>query len=165
MKYRRLSEDELKEMESEFIKFLASNGIPGDEWQAVISNDPDRMNELLDQFSDMVLDRALSNIKFIEHLSDKNIKSFYCLPDRIIMIGIDINEKDDMVFTDPASLKKLVDRSSESLPLKIFKSEKKYDGNREEEIYEMLKKGCQIISKERFEALLSLHNDLKAQKN
>lgn len=165
MKYRRLNEEELAEMEPEFIKFLASNGIPGDEWEKIKTTQADRMNELVDQFSDMVMERALMNIEFLEHLSPKNLKAFYCLKDKIVMIGIDIDENDTMDFTKPETLKALVEKETASLPLKIFKTEKQYEGIREEEIYAMLKNGCGIITKERFESLHALHTDLKAQKN
>ena len=164
MKYRRLSTEELKELEPEFIKFLAANGIPGDDWEKIKLTDTARMDELVDQFSDMVMERALSNIKFIEHLTPKNLKVFYCLEKKIVMVGIDIDGDDDMDFTKPESLKKLTQLNAGN-PLKIYKTEKEYDGNREEEVYKMLSQGCQIITKERFEAIDGLHVDLKVQQN
>ena len=48
MKYRRLTIDELKELEQEFIQFLINNGIEGNDWEKIkpISSSKDQIIEL-----------------------------------------------------------------------------------------------------------------------
>ena len=62
MKYRRLTIDELKELEQEFVRFLASNTVTSEDWQAVKTTNPERADQLIDIFSDIVFDKVIDKI-------------------------------------------------------------------------------------------------------
>jgi len=51
MKYRRLRREELEELEPQFIRFLAAQSIPAQDWSKLKVTDEKRANVLIDQFS------------------------------------------------------------------------------------------------------------------
>ena len=57
MKYRLLDKEELVEMEAEFIRFLATRSIPGPDWEKMKTAQPQRVNDLLEEFSDLVFEK------------------------------------------------------------------------------------------------------------
>ena len=63
MKYRCLTDEELKELEQEFKHFLISNNVYTEEWEKLNKKKDKRVQELVELFSDVVLDKALKNIK------------------------------------------------------------------------------------------------------
>ncbi len=62
MTYRRLKNDELAELETAFIRYLALNGIPADDWVKIKKEEPGRMEELIDTFSDVVIHETLTKL-------------------------------------------------------------------------------------------------------
>lgn len=165
MKYRKLSVEELESLEKEFIQFLASNTVTCPDWEKIKSEKPDRAEELIEMFSDIVMEKALSNIKYLEHISPLSIKSFWFQKDKVSLIGIDVDPSENVDFTTPEGLKRLTETSNSSKPLKIYSTDKSYDKNREEELFEMLNKGCSIIKSEQFKAMHDMYQSTQTQKN
>ena len=60
MKYRRLSKEQLEELHLEFINFLATQSITGEEWTALKKNKPEVAEEELDVFSDLIWEGVLT---------------------------------------------------------------------------------------------------------
>lgn len=56
-KYRILTNQELKELEKEFVQFLISNGIEGEAWSLLNEKDPDRALDLMIVFSDLIFSK------------------------------------------------------------------------------------------------------------
>jgi len=65
MKYRRLTQKELEEVEQEFIQYLAGEGIPSEEWAQMLILQQG-IDDHLDAFSELFFDRATSAIEFLE---------------------------------------------------------------------------------------------------
>lgn len=65
IKYRRLSSDELKELEPEFITFLASKSITASEWKHLKKNESDQVDNLIDQFSTLILEKVYKDTRFL----------------------------------------------------------------------------------------------------
>ncbi len=58
-KYRSLSQEELKPLEEDFIKFLAANTVAAEDWDKIKKDDPKKAEGLVEIFSDIVWDKAL----------------------------------------------------------------------------------------------------------
>ena len=145
MKYRCLSDDELKELEEEFKHFLIANGVHAEEWEELNKKNDKRVQELVEIFSDIVMGKALSNIKYLEHITEKDIKVFYCKDNEMVLIGITTNNS-ELDFRKNA----LYEYGDE---LDIFKTSKVYTKTREEEVFQLLESGCSIIDEDRFKKL------------
>ena len=126
MRYRRLTNEELAELEKEFVNFLVVNTVTADDWEKLKLNDPMKAEGYIEDFSDLVLDKVLSNITHLEHRSEKDLMVFKCTDDKLHMIGLTV--ADDLVvdLNNEASIASLLLNSGElEGRVKIFKSEKK----------------------------------------
>lgn len=72
LKYRILTTEELKELENEFIQFLVVHGLLGDEWEKLNKENPNEAIELVEIFSDTVLEKVYDSISYLE-FRDTNV--------------------------------------------------------------------------------------------
>ena len=72
MRYRRLTSEELESVEVEFTKFLASQGLDAAEWQKVKSDNPHKVEYLLDEFSTFFWDNTTSRITYLEKVTKED---------------------------------------------------------------------------------------------
>ncbi|MDX1650845.1 MAG: DUF6495 family protein [Brumimicrobium sp.] len=137
-KYGQLTREELTALEKEFVEFLVINGVSADQWKQLKQNSPDKAEGVIEQFSDVVWEGVLRKIRFLEFRSKNEIKTFQCLQDKIVLMGLKINktEVDLSSEIDYEALRK-------NPPLtNVYSLEKKYEKNRETEIFEMIENGC-----------------------
>ncbi len=148
MKYRRLHNEELKELEKDFVKFLAANHITADDWVKLKKNDPDKVEELIGMYSDIVYDKALTKLEYLEFKTPHDIKTFHCQADKMVLIGIAVSPNAGVDFTKDLSsqdMMKILKESSQEI--QIYTAEKDYNDNREKELFQMMESGC-LISKD-----------------
>lgn len=153
MKYKRLSTEELAALENDFIHFLASAQITGPDWQKMKTNEIDKAEELIDVFSDVVYDKVLRKIKYLEYRDTKTLNIFYCAQDKIMLAGIRVKEHAslDLTASDMSSRWNENDLSH----VHVVKSEKQYVKEREVEVFELLQSGCLITDEKLFNLLMS----------
>ena len=148
MKYRRLTKEELVELEKEFTRFLASQAIPASEWEVLKSQKPNQANELMDIFSDMVFEQILQKVEYLEMKSPKDIKTIHCHENKMVMIGMLVEGNTSLNLTQNLSPEQMMQQLQLSgAKLKLFSAEKKYDKERNVEIFEWMEKGA-LISKD-----------------
>lgn len=145
MKYRLLTNEELKELEEDFKHFLITNHVYNEEWIQLNKSNDKKVMELVELFSDIVFEKALSKINFLETINSRGISVFFCNKNEILMIGISsANETIDFTKHTFEDFKN---------DLTIFKTAKSYSKKREEEIFDLLNSGCSIINEERFKKI------------
>jgi hypothetical protein len=149
LKYRRLTLEELNEMEKEFVNFLVINSITAQDWERLKAEglaDP-----IIEQFSDVVFETIMRKVEFMECYEKKSIKSFQCLPDKLVMVCLTSTEDNSVDFSDPSYMQKAFQEPPGSL--KIFTTEKLYSKQRELELFEMTEAGCTISDGKLFKSL------------
>ncbi len=149
-KYRELTSEELKELEKEFVDYLIVNGITADDWVQIKTEDPEKAEDIITLFSDVVLEGVLRKVSFLEFRSKSNIKTFQCLDQKMILMGLTADDS-EVDFADPAFFKDI-----DHIPknkLKVYTSEKKYSAVREEELFQMIQSGCVISDGHSFKAI------------
>ncbi|BDS15521.1 DUF6495 family protein [Aureispira anguillae] len=157
MRFRRLTTEELESLEEDFIQFLASNQITADEWVALKEKNAERVHELIELFSDIVLEKVFSNIECLQHRTKDTIRVFYCQADKITMTGLQITDpsKD---LTNPEHLAILANPETLTGSVKVFQMDKAYEKERPDEVFSMMyKDGCQTASKSMFDALVKMY--------
>ena len=160
MKYRRLNNDELKELEPEFVKFLAANTVTADDWVKLKENNPTRVEGLIELFSDIVFENILKKVDYLEYRETNDLKTFHCLEDKIIMMGLFVEGKSDLDFTKSLTPEQMMEKfKTSNADLKLYSAEKKYKNGRDPEIFKMMENGC-LISKDG--ALFKLLSSLKS---
>jgi len=145
-RYRRLDLDELKELEPEFINFLAVNGIEASEWDQIKAEDSARMNEFIDMFSDMVFEKILGEIEYLNFQVDGKFYYFKCEDDILRLIVIEMESED----SEYAS---------------IYSAEKEYKKERKAELFDMLQMGCEISDGVQYQQAQESLNDGPTRKS
>ncbi len=154
-KYRELSIEELESMEKEFIDFLALNGIPGDDWIKLKKDDPQRADSLCTTFSDVVFTKILTKCKYIEQYTERHMVSVFCDKNKMYLLGLEAPESFNIDFTDPAYITKM--QTDPPKNLHIIKSEKKYNQEREVELWKMISDGFIISDQKLYMNLFSMN--------
>lgn len=148
MKYRRLTSQELETLEKEFVQFLASNHITASDWVKLKNTNLEKVEQLIGIFSDIVLEQTLKKLKYLEFISAKDIKTFYCGIETIHLLGLRMKETASYNFLELALPNELLDLlEKSSAELEVYSAKKSYKNSREEELFQMLEQGC-LISKE-----------------
>lgn len=156
MKYRRLTLDELQELETEFVRFLAANTVTSDEWTSLKTTAPDKAERLIELFSDVVFDKIIDKIEYLEHRTKSDLKLFKCGEARIELIGIKVIGADRIDFTQQQTAEEMLGkfRVAPNGSVKMFTAEKGYkNGDRPQELFKMMQDGCLIAQGELFESL------------
>jgi hypothetical protein len=139
-KYRHLTNDELSALQKEFVEFLVVNGITADKWIAIKEHKKEVAEEIIEQFSDVVWEGILRKAKFLELRNPKELLTFQCLPDKLVLMGMKVKDADIDITTE-TGFKKL---KKDELKTTFYTSNKKYFKKREEELFEMIQNGCEI---------------------
>ena len=148
-KYRRLTLEELQNLEKEFVDFLVVNGIVAGDWVKMKAVEPEKAEKIVELFSDLVMESVLRKIEFLELRTKKLLLTFQCLEEKIVLVGVEGEAPAD--FTNPDYIQNAL---KDSLPdLQIFSTEKKYTKSREEELFEMLENGHAVADGKLFKAL------------
>ena len=151
-KYRLLTDAELKSLESEFVDYLVVNGITADEWQRLKIDENEKAQQITDLFSDVVMEGALRKINFLDLYTSETLQGIQCLEDRMLMVAVKSEDKDfDLLNKTQFTLEDI-----QSGKVTVYKGQKKYEGSREEAIFEMTQKGYEVSEGELFKELALL---------
>ena len=144
MKYRRLAPSQLEELRDDFVQFLAANSIPADDWVKLKQAKPEAANELIDIFSDIVWEKVVSKIKFLERRAKRGIRVFSFGEEKAEMVEIKVPDG-SLDFTDPEQIKSI---AAKEIDLKkyapeVVKGSKEYPAEqRGLEVFQQLSDGA-----------------------
>ena len=143
MKYRQLTKEQFESLHQEFAQFLATQSIDVKEWSQIKKEKPNVAEEEMNIFSDVVWDDVLTKTNYIEHFSETTANLFKCDKDEIHRIAIKVNWDINLLEQNGFEwlMKNPMDNSVE-----IFKGSKKYNKERNSEIFDLIEKGS-VISK------------------
>ena len=148
-KYRLLSLEELNELEKEFVDFLVLNSILPADWEQ-LKNDG-KADPVIEQFSEVVFETIMRKVEFLEWFEEKEIKTFQCLPDKLVVVGLNAGPDSEINFSDMSLLRTAFQNPPGDL--KVYTSEKAYSKERERELFDMIEAGCTISDGKLFKSL------------
>ncbi|MEP2058037.1 MAG: DUF6495 family protein [Maribacter litoralis] len=100
MKYTRLTKEQLEELHPEFINFLATQSITGDEWEDIKKSKPKVAEEELDVFSDLVWEGVLAKVSYLENISNNQMHLFHLTEKEMKLISVKVmNPEIDLTTT------------------------------------------------------------------
>lgn len=146
--YRELTLEELSHFEQEFKEFLAVNGIDSELWTEIKSTDQEKVSQLISSFSDVIYNSVLLKMEYVEFATEHDIKYFYYGKEKAELIGLQSNE---VTFTNPQEVIKAIEEKK--VAIKSYRTSKVYSKKREEELFEMIKNGCQPSDGKMFKVL------------
>ncbi len=157
MKFRMLSDDELKALEPELKQFLIVNGLHHEQWELLNHEEPDKAMALVELFSDTVLQKVYQKIEFLEHGSANNCLFFKLSEKEISLISIEVKPSAKIDLSSPEKLH--VALTNNFNELNFYASTREFSQERETEIHQLLEQGCIVSSKQMWEALTEVLKD------
>lgn len=158
-KFRRLRREELEEVQSQFVKFLAVNGVDAGSWQRMKENDPGRADGLILQFSQIVYAGVIEKIKYLVHRKPNDLRTYKTDADKIYMRGVLLDGETTIDFTtSELTPQEMFDRlKSENVSAKLYAAERAYlPIGRDQDIFTIMETGALIDQGELFETLAGL---------
>lgn len=141
MKYTRLSKEQFEELHHEFALFLAAQSIDKTQWDKLKTSRPNRVEQQLDNFSDMIWDGALSKVEFLEHFSKNYIFLFYFTHNQAYSIIIQTSD-DSVDFTTSEGLIWLSENIT-SYKIEFTQGKKSFE-DKNQTCFDLIQKGALI---------------------
>ncbi len=156
MKYARLTKEQLEELHPEFITFLAAQSIDKNEWDNIKSTKPEVAMQEVDVFSDLIWEKALSNVNYIDHFSTNYIFLFKCIENIIYSFVIKSNDS-SVDFVSKEGIQWLSENLFSDV-VEIQKGKKDISEDRNGSLFTIIKEGGIISKGELFVKLETLIN-------
>ena len=154
MKYRLLTKEQLEELHAEFSKFLATQQIDAKEWKSIKMENPTVADEELAIFSDVVWEDVLTKTSFLDHISENHMNLFECSETEISRIYIKLNDVTKS-FLKSEDFKWFV-KNPFHTSIEYFKATKKYDSDRNLELFKLIELGSVISKGELYSSISEL---------
>tara|TARA_Y100001933_G_C18780385_1_gene472197 strand:+ start:76 stop:567 length:492 start_codon:yes stop_codon:yes gene_type:complete len=150
MRFRLLSDIELKELSEDFTQFLVVQGIDDETWRKINIENKEKALQIVEIFSDTVLLKVYSKVKFMSFTSEKVFSVFKVKKDAIDLILLKSTDP-KLVFNSSEPLEDLINRSIGKWEL--YSSSKKLGDKVPDEVHQLTLQGCQIESPGIWDAL------------
>lgn len=163
MKYRKLRKGELKELEQEFVRFLAANTVTADDWEKLKTGAPEKAERMIEVFSDIVFEKTLQGAEYLEFKTPKDIKTFHFKKEEVVLNGLKVEGESNLDFTkqEVSPEQMLGQLKLSGAQLKLYTARKQYRQEREVEMFQLMEKGA-LISRDG--GLFKMLEQLKSNK-
>lgn len=146
MKYARLTKEQLEEMHKEFSTFLATQGIDEKEWTEIKTKKPKLAEEQIDIFSDLVWEKVLLKVNFLEHFSKQQMFLFKINEFEISLIALKVDNP-GIDLTTPEGYQWLRSNLKDD-QVTLYTSTKPIEEERNSDIFALIKQGANITKGE-----------------
>lgn len=140
MKYRRLTREEFEELHEEFILFLSSNTITGDDWKKIKEETPEKAEELMDIFSDIAFEKVLTQANYLERKSSTEYMSAHFGEQQAEMILLRAKQGEIPAKLTSDDIKKAL----ETKAFELYSGKKQYSKLREQEMFSLMQQGASL---------------------
>jgi hypothetical protein len=161
MRFRCLTIDELKELETEFKQFLIINQVYNEEWIEMNQKDLEKANALVDLFSDQVLEKVYSKIDFLEKRDKYALSVFAVTKTDIETITIQSKNQSIELFTNAQIETALNQYLNE---LEIYCGTKKLAKEKCDEVFDLIKERCDVSSFDVWHSFSAFLDQIKKSK-
>lgn len=86
MDYPSLTQEQLAALEPDFISFLVVHGIDDTLWKKINKDNPDKAQELVDIFSQLVWEKVCDDTKVLKRISEKEVIFVHLEADKGLMV-------------------------------------------------------------------------------
>jgi len=140
-----LTEEELNVLSEDFTQFLVVQGIDDESWRKMNLDNKEKAIQIVEIFSDTVLAKVYSKIKYLSYVSDKVYSIFRINKDNMNLILIKSTEP-TFAFKNENLIPELLNNHHNSWEL--YSSTKQLGEKVTDEIHKLVTQGCQISKEE-----------------
>ncbi|RMA64601.1 DUF6495 family protein [Ulvibacter antarcticus] len=146
LKYTRLTKEQFESLNKEFITFLATQSITGDEWTTIKEKQPEVAEQELDIFSDLVWEGVLKQATYLENISAQQLFLFEVGASEMSLIVVKVtNEAHDITSAEGY---KWLQQNFASDEVEFFTSSKAFSEDKNADIFGLIKQGAAITKGE-----------------
>ncbi|WP_405246256.1 DUF6495 family protein [Cellulophaga sp. Asnod2-G02] len=149
MKYTRLTKQQLEELHQEFINFLATQSITGDEWEKIKTDTPEVAEEEIDVFSDLVWEGVLNKVDFVENISAQQMHLFHLTDKEMKLISVKVMNPEVDLTTEIGF--NWFKKNWQSDFVEYLSASKAYKDDKNLDKFELIKKGAVITKGELYQ--------------
>jgi len=160
VKYRYLTYQEFTVVEDDFSNYLYDCGLSPFEWSLLQDQYSDQAWSMLGEYSDLIFDRLVKNVKYLEFRSEKTLRAIECHQDHMVCIGVEIPNGSPLNLTDIDSMQ-FFDQPSDQMAYRCYESTQSYQSDRDHEIFEMIESGGYVVDAAVFNQLKLLRTTLQ----
>lgn len=146
MKYARLTKEQFEELHQEFINFLATQSITAEEWEDIKANKPELVDQELDLFSDLIWEGVLNNVKYLEHISPRQLMLFSISETHMDLIAIKIDNEDIDITSEYGY--NWLQQNLQDDAVSLYTSNKAIGDDRNKDIFILIQQGANITKGE-----------------
>ncbi len=146
MKYARLTKEQFEELHQEFINFLATQSITGEEWKKLKAKQPEVAEQELDVFSDLIWEGVLNKVKYLEHISPNQLMLFHISDAFIELVAIKIEDTNIDITTKYGY--KWLQQNIQDDRVSLYTSTKAIKEDRNKDIFALIQQGAVITKGE-----------------
>lgn len=161
MRYKRLAKEQLEELHQEFINFLATQSITGDEWDKIKKEKPEVAEAEIDVFCDLVWEGVLGKVEHLEHFSKDQIHLFYLTKEKMHLIAVKVKNKDIDLLTDDGY--KWLQKNLLDDQVSFFNATKEYSEDKNLDKFKLIEQGAQITKGDLYTYFAKLLDSQKKQ--
>jgi cag pathogenicity island protein 24 len=155
MKYIRLTKEQLEELHPEFINFLVTQSITGEEWKQIKEKQPEVAEQELDVFSDLIWEGVLSKANYLQNCSSRQLFLFNLAKNEMQLIVVKITDASIDLMTTYGF--KWLQNNISSNSVELFTASKTYSvrvppeasaeaQDRNRDIFELIRQGAEIVT-------------------
>lgn len=142
MKYTRLTKEQFEEMQEEFATFLATQQITAAEWQEIKAKTPEVAEQELDVFSDLVWEKVLQKVTFLDKIDAQNAFLFQVQETGIHLVVLKVsNSTIDLTTTEGMQW---LTTNYKDAAVEIFQANKKFSADKLADIFQLIQQGSAI---------------------
>jgi hypothetical protein len=141
MKYRLLNTEELKPLQEEFLKYLLVANVTPQKWEVIKQHEPQLQQDHLEVFSDLVLDKILSDVVYVDVVLENRVQAFHFMETQVLMFSLEnkILNTFDFIKDNWSGLN--------ILKTNLVQGKKEYIRTRNEEVFSVLQLQNAFMSK------------------
>lgn len=142
MKYTRLTKEQFESLEKEFINFLATQSITGEEWKNIKEKQPEVAEQELDVFSDLVWEGVLQKAKYLENIAPQQLFLFKLDDKKMHLIAVKIMDETKNITASEGY--RWLQENFASDSVEFYTSSKAYSNDRNADIFAIIQQGSVI---------------------
>ncbi len=142
MKYTRLAKEQLEELHEEFINFLATQSITGEEWKNLKNDKPEVAEDEIDIFSDLIWEGVLNKVQYLENISAQYMHLFHCAEKEMKLFSVKVMNPDIDLTT--AIGFNWFKKNWQSDFVEYLTASKAYTGDKNLDIFKLIQQGSVI---------------------
>ena len=151
MRFRCLTNEELKELDAELIQFLILNQVYKEEWAIMNQKEPLKAKQLIELFSDVVLEKVYNKVSYLERQVPRQVSFCSLSESHGEMLTIEaIDQEMDLTNEEMMDEYLLISPSK----LTIYSGKKQFSKTKADEVFLLLNHGFIVSNEERFRNIM-----------